>query len=155
MEAKSIREIDAYEKAIKNAAIYCHDKDGNLVIRELEASAVRLIFENYLAGYSILGLRKLLLEKGINSPTNKILCCKQSIEMILNNNKYTGDSIILDPEKTQSSRDGYCVYGHHPAVISREMFEAAQINRVSRSNVILTEAGKTRKSTKYSSKKKV
>ncbi|NMB01399.1 MAG: hypothetical protein GX971_07785 [Firmicutes bacterium] len=78
---------------------YDHDKDGNLLIKESEASAVRLIFESYLAGYSILGLRKLLLEKGINSQTNKILWCKQSIEMILNNYKYTGDSIILDPEK--------------------------------------------------------
>jgi len=133
---------------------YDHDKDGNLIIKEPEASAVRLIFESYLAGYSILGLRKLLLEKGIDSPTNKILWCKQSIEMILNNNKYTGDSKILDPEKTQSGRDGYCVYGHHPAIISKEMFEAVQIERVSRSNVIKTEAGKSRKSTKYSSKRK-
>lgn len=133
---------------------YGHDKDGNLVIKEPEASAVQFIFESYLAGYGILGLRKLLLDKGINSPTNKILWCKQSIEMILNNNKYTGDSIILDPEKTQSGRDGYCVYGHHPAVISREMFEAVQIVMVSRSNVIQTETGKTRKSTKYSSKRK-
>jgi hypothetical protein len=74
--------------------------------------------------------------------------------MILNNNKYTGDSKILDPEKTQSGRDGYCVYGHHPAIISREMFEAVQIESVSRSNVIQTETGKTRKSTKYSSKRK-
>jgi hypothetical protein len=113
-----------------------------------------LIFESYLAGYSILGLRRLLLENGINSPTNKILWCKQSIEMILNNNKYTGDSTILDPEKTQSDRDGYCVYNHHPAIISREMFEAVQIEKVSRSNVIQTETGKTRKSTKYSSKRK-
>lgn len=133
---------------------YDHDKDGNLVIKELEASSVRLIFESYLGGYSILGLRKLLLEKGINSPTNKILWCKQSIEMILNNNKYTGGSTILDPEKTQSGRDGYCVYGHHPAIISREMFEAVQIEKVSRSNVIQTETGKTRKSTKYNSKRK-
>lgn len=134
---------------------YDHDKDGNLIIKEPEASAVRLIFESYLVGYSILGLRKLLLEKGIDSPTNKILWCKQSIEMILNNFKYTGDSIILDPEKTQSGRDGYCIHGHHPAVISREMFEAVQIERVSRSNVIQTETVKTRKSTKYSSKRKV
>jgi hypothetical protein len=74
--------------------------------------------------------------------------------MILNNNKYTGDSIILDPEKTQSGRDGYCVYSHHPAIINREMYEAVQIERVSRSNVIQTDTGKTRKSTKYSSKKK-
>ena len=133
---------------------YDHDKDGNLVIKEPESSAVWLISESYLAGYSILGLRKLLLEKGLNSPTNKILWCKQSIEMILNNYKYTGDSIILDPEKTQSGRDGYCVHGHHPAVISREVFEAVQIERVSHSNIIQTETGKTRKSTKYSSKRK-
>lgn len=133
---------------------YDHDKDGNLIIKEPEASAVRLIFESYLAGYSILGLRKLLLEKGINSPTDKILWCKQSIEMILNNNKYTGDSKVLDPEKTQSGRDGYCVNSHHPAIISRAMFEAVQIEKVSRSNVIQTETGNTRKSTKYSSKRK-
>jgi hypothetical protein len=37
----------------------------NMGIQKSEALAVRLIFESYLAGYSIIGLRKLLLEKGI------------------------------------------------------------------------------------------
>lgn len=31
---------------------YDHDKESNLVIKEPEAPAVRLIYESYLAGYS-------------------------------------------------------------------------------------------------------
>ncbi|MGE4273708.1 MAG: recombinase family protein [Desulfitobacterium sp.] len=58
-------------------------------------------------------------------------------------------------ERSQSGRDGYCIYGHHPAIISRKMFEAVQKESVSRSNIIQTDTGKTRKSSKYSSKRKV
>lgn len=133
---------------------YDHDKESNLVIKEPEASAVRLIYESYLAGYSIQGLRKLLLEKAIDSPTGKILWCKQSIEMILKNEKYTGDSKILDPRDNPGSRDSYCICDHHPAIISREMFDAVQLERIARSNMVETDGGKVRKSTKYSSKKK-
>lgn len=134
---------------------YDHNAEDNLIIKENEAAAVKLIYESYLNGYSIKGIQKLLLEKWINSPTGKILWCKQSIEMVLRNEKYTGDSKILDPRDDPGSRDCYIIENHHPAIINRDLFDAVQLERAARSNVVITDEGRKRKSSKFSSKSRV
>ena len=42
----------------------------------------------------------------------------------------------------------------HPAIISKEIFEAVQTEKARRSNVEITETGTKRKSTRYSKKRK-
>jgi hypothetical protein len=43
---------------------------------------------------------------------------------------------------------------HHIGIISKEQFEAVQIERAMWSNVEITEEGRKRRNTKYSSKRK-
>lgn len=50
---------------------YVHDENGKLVIDEESARIVKLIFEWYLAGQSVLGIVKELEKRQIPSPTGK------------------------------------------------------------------------------------
>ena len=73
------------------------------------------------------------------------------IESILTNMKYTGDVAIAD---SGGSGNQYMLGDHHTGIISKEQFEAVQIERAMRSNVEITEEGRKRRNTKYSSKRK-
>ncbi len=124
---------------------YCHDIEGNLIINKEQADNVRLIFRYYLDGYSILGIIKKLAVSHIKSPSGKDTWSKRSVEILLNNIKYTGDAIIKTDIGTHIFSD------HHPAIISRDVFEAVQTQQKSRSNMIISSDGRTiRKNTKYS-----
>lgn len=69
----------------------------------------------------------------------------------MSNEKYTGNVELL---KSSKSEVHYLASGSHPAIISKEAFEAVQIEKVRRSNVVKDENGTVkRKDYKYSSKK--
>lgn len=74
---------------------YKHDADGKLVIDEEQAENVRLIFDLYLSGQSILGIIRELEKRKILSPTGKEKWCKRTIDVMLSNEKYTGDVKLL------------------------------------------------------------
>ena len=126
---------------------YRHDKEGQLVINEKEAEIVRFIFRYYLNGYSVLGIINQLKHYSIESPSGNDTWNKHMIEKTLRNIKYAGDSIV----KTSSAT--YILYDHHPAIITRAIFDAVQVQLAMRSNITKNADGTTvRKSTKYSSK---
>ena len=50
---------------------YTKSKDGKLVICPKEAAVVKLIFDLYMEGNSILAITRILEEKGIPTPTEK------------------------------------------------------------------------------------
>ena len=129
---------------------YYNDEDGNLAINESEAKNVRLIYNLYLQGKSVIGIVKELERLGITSPTGKDTWPKRSIDVILSNEKYIGNARLLDDGKHSSY---YLAEDNNPAIISKETFHAVQIEKQHRSNVIKCEEGSRRKNTKYSSKK--
>ena len=128
---------------------YYNDKDGNLAINEAEAKNVRLIFNLYLQGKSVLGIVRELERLGIKSPTGKATWPKRTIDVMLSNEKYIGNVRLLDNGKHSAS---YLSEDNNPAIISKETFQAVQIEKHHRSNVIKGEEGSRRKSRKYSSK---
>lgn len=69
----------------------------------------------------------------------------------MSNEKYTGDVRLL---KSGKSEVHYLASGNNPAIISKETFEAVQMEKVRRSNVVKDEDGSKRKNEKYSSKGK-
>jgi hypothetical protein len=82
----------------------------------------------------------------------------------LANEKYSGDVLVFKtycegfPEsKRKTNTDGkheqYISISNNPMIISKETFKAANEERNRRSNVIKSETGNNRKSTRYSSKK--
>ncbi|WP_286028453.1 recombinase family protein [Ligilactobacillus agilis] len=131
---------------------YKHDKDGKLVIDEQKAENVKLIFDLYLRGQSIIGIIKELEKRRIFSLTGKEKWCKRTIDVMLSNEKYTGDVRLL---KSGKSEVQYLFSDNNPAIISKEVFEAVQVEKKRRSNMVKDENGWQRKNEKYSSKKKI
>lgn len=129
---------------------YKHDKDGKLIIDEQKAENVKLIFDLYLSGQSVIGIIKELEKRRILSPTGKEKWCKRTIDVMLSNEKYTGDVKLL---KSGNSEVYYLSSDNNPAIISKEVFEAGQIEKKRRSNVIKDENGNRRKTQKYTSKR--
>lgn len=131
---------------------YKHNKNSKLVIDEEKAENVKLIFDLYLGGQSVLGIIKELEKRKILSPTGKEKWCKRTIDVMLSNEKYTGDVKLL---KSSKSNVHYLSSDNNPAIISKEIFVAVQIEKGRRSNVVKDENGSNRKSEKYSSKRKL
>lgn len=129
---------------------YKHDENGKLIIDEETAANVKLIFDLYLGGQSVLGIIKELEKREIPSPTGKETWCKRTIDVMLSNEKYTGDVRLL---KSGKSEVHYLASDNNPAIISKEVFEAVQMEKEKRSNVVKGECGNQRKSKKFSSKK--
>ncbi len=122
-----------------------------LGIDDEQAKVVRNIFNWYLEGYSIGGIIKRLETNGIKSPKGKDCWSKKGIESTLTRRKYTGDEAIAD---SGSSENQYLNKDNHEGIISKEQFEAVQLERASCSNVEILEDGTAhRKSKIYSSKR--
>ena len=130
---------------------YVHDKEGNLIIKDDEAKNVTKIFEMYLHGKSVIGIVIELEHLGVKSPTGKDKWSKRTIDVMLSNEKYTGSVRLLDNGKHEAV---YLCEDNNPAIISKQTFQAVQIEKTKRSNVIKGENGAQRKSKKYSSKAK-
>ena len=109
-----------------------------------------MIYDLYLSGQSVVGIIKELERRKIFSPTGKAKWCKRTIDVMLSNEKYTGDVELL---KSSKSEVHYLASGSHPAIISKEVFEDVQMEKVRRSNIVEGKDGRRRKNTKYSSKK--
>lgn len=129
---------------------YVNASDGSLIIEESEAKNVKMIFSMYLQGKSVIGIVSELERLGIKSPTGKGKWCKRTIDVMLSNEKYTGNVRLLDDGKHDAY---YLAEDNNPAIISKETFQAVQIEKQHRSNVTKVEDGNQRKSEKYSSKK--
>ena len=96
---------------------YYNDEDGNLAIDEKEAKNVRLIFNLYLQGKSVLGIVKELERLGIKSPTGKATWPKRTIDVMLSNEKYMGTVRLLDNGKHDAY---YRAENNNPAIIPKE-----------------------------------
>lgn len=126
-------------------------ENGDLVINKEQTDVVKLIFDLYLGGKSILGIVKELKERSIKSPTGKDNWPKRSIEEMLSNEKYIGISVV-----NVGGEEGriYKLNNSHLAIISKEMFDPVQEEKLRRSNIVVDENGIHRNTTKYSSKNK-
>jgi len=142
---------------------YSFCPDGSLAVNVDEADVVRKIFDLYLQGYSILAISRELKSKGIKSPTGKDNCPKRTIETILTNVKYIGNS-LLGKTYTQDFKKKILYVNNgkhpkfehantHPKIIADDVFEKAQQEKDHRSNVNRIDFDTTtRKSTHYSTK---
>ena len=107
--------------------------EGDLMVYPAEAIYVFHIFERFAAGDSLGKISVSLARMNVRSPTGKDIWNKETISKILNNEKYLGDVVL---GKTQI-RGGVqvenfdadtktVIKGHHPAIISRDLFELVQ-----------------------------
>lgn len=105
--------------------------DGQMVINEEQAEIVRWMFAQALAGKGTHKIASELNERGV--PTRKGgSWTATTVRGLLTNEKFTGD-ILFQKTYTDSQfnrhhnngeRDQYFMEDHHPAIVSRETFEA-------------------------------
>ena len=137
--------------------------DGKPRIVPEQAETVRFIYDRYLAGDSIREIKAALEGQGIPTVSGKAEWMASHIRSILTNEKYCGDVLLqknfiqdciskkVIPNTGQLPK--YLIQNHHEGIVSRETFDAVQLEMARRN----AKAGATRKSTptgrgKYSGK---
>jgi len=146
---------------------YYTDTNGDLQINKEEAAVVRSIFEMYLSGESLVGIIGILEARNVKTATGKDKWSKNTLDKLLSNEKYSGDVLLfksysevqLSPVKIKRRKENkgelerYMCVSNHPAIISKELFEAVQTEKQRRTNVEITGEGTRRKTTRYSKKR--
>ena len=114
---------------------------GELVVNPDEAAIVRWIFERYLRGDSFGKIAAGLEAQGIPSPTGKPKWNREAISKLLSNEKYTGRVLLQKTINAGSSKfknnglmPRYLYSDAHEAIISDEIFKAAQQEKMRRMN---------------------
>ena len=118
---------------------YTVDVAGNPIIDEEQAEIVREIFRLYLTGLSERAIASTLMKMGIKTSSGKSTWTQTGIRIILENEKYKGDSRLQKTYTTSyltkkcAKNNGvlpqYYVENSHPAIISPEIFDLAQSER--------------------------
>lgn len=115
---------------------YEYNADKQLVIVPEEAKVVKFIFDSYVNGKSHGKIAAELMEQGIKTAAGRSKWSICGVKTIITNEKYMGDFLA---GKFYTTEDGsfkrrrnygeepmYYIRDHHPAIISRELFEKAQ-----------------------------
>lgn len=120
----------------KNFLGYQKGADGKPEINEDEAKIIRLIYDRYLAGDSLMAICQYLEERKIKTPRGKEKWSNGTVRSILSNEKYKGDALlnktyIVDciSKKTKinnGERPKYYIENNHPAIIDSETFAKVQ-----------------------------
>lgn len=120
---------------------YCLKDGKNMEIIPEEAELVRWIFHAYLDGHSMEWIAKRISEKNIPTRDGKSYWQVSTVKYVLMNEKYVGDALCQKTfasafpfvkRRNHGERDQYYTENTHPAIISREIFEKAQILREQR-----------------------
>lgn len=147
----------------KNFLGYRQGDDGNPEIEPEEAKTVKLIYERYLMGDSLVGIAKRLEKMNILSPSGKEKWQSSTVRSILTNEKYKGDAIINKTYITDclskkvktnnGERPKYYVEDNHPAIIDAVTFGRVQeeLARRASKNKVKQKGTKTEQG-RYSSK---
>ena len=147
----------------KNLLGYEKGPDGKPAIVPEQAETVRFIYDRYLAGDSVREIKAALEGREIPTVSGKTEWMASHIRSILTNEKYCGDVLLqktfiqdciskkVIPNTGQLPK--YLIQNHHEGIVSREIFDAVQLEMARRN----AKAGATRKSTptgrgKYSGK---
>ena len=171
-ESTSSRVRWGKRQAMKSGHVAMHYKqllgyekgsDGRPVIVPEQAEIVRFIYDRYLAGDTTREIKAALEAQGAPTVSGKGVWMASHIRSILTNEKYCGDVLLqktfiqdciskkVIPNTGQLPK--YLIQNHHEGIVSRETFDAVQLEMARRN----AKVGATRKSTptgrgKYSGK---
>ena len=106
--------------------------DGEPEIIPKDAQTILMIAREFLNGGSLKGIKEKLEKAGLPSPAGEPKWTTQTIQRILQNEKYAGD-VLLQKTYTADFLEGkvkknngelpqYYIQNNHPAIIPREMF---------------------------------
>lgn len=125
--------------------------DGEIVIVPEQAEVVRKIFDLYLQGLTLGQIKVYLEAQGIKTVTGKEIWDTKTIQRMLTNEKYKGDTMLQKTftedfmtgkkSRNDGQRNKYYVKDSHPAIVSTEVFDKVQEEMAKRSRVISNEDG--------------
>lgn len=114
---------------------YDKDEDGNLVINSEEAETVKVIYFLYLNGFSCTEIAELLTEYQRKTKLGNIEWSGNSIRDVIQNERHCGDVLARKTwtpsylnhksKKNRNDRNQYRQRDHHEAIVSREVYQAA------------------------------
>ena len=114
-----------------------------------------------------MGIIRSLESKEIKTPTGKPKWGKNALDKLLSNEKYCGNVLIFKtyaevehfPTKVKRRKENngeqaqYISEFNHPAIISKDIFDAVQFEKERRSNVEIVDGVAVRKVKRYSAKR--
>ena len=111
--------------------------DGEMVVNAEQAETVRKIYELYLSGQTLRNIKETLETGGFKNAAGTTEWMTSNLRTILSDEKYCGDvllqkTFIRDCISKQVIRNTgqlpmYLIQNHHEAIISREQFDAVQM----------------------------
>lgn len=120
---------------------YDTDEEGEIFIVRKEAEIVRMIFDRYLAGMSFKDIAEILNQLGYKTIRDNAWS-DGAVKGILSNEKYCGDVINQKTftedylthraVKNTGQREKYYIRDHHAAIVSREVYDEAQVMMATR-----------------------
>lgn len=120
----------------KNLYAYDEGEDGQPRIIESEAAVIRRINDEFLSGRSLPMIKDGLEADKILTPKGGNVWAISAIRNLLKNEKYCGDVLMqktfkTDPISGKTKRNTgqlpmYLIQDHHPAIISRDTYNAVQ-----------------------------
>jgi site-specific DNA recombinase len=123
--------------------------DGEIAIVPGQAEVVRKMFELYLQGLSLGQIKDYLESQGIKTATGKEIWDTKTIQRMLTNEKYKGDTMLQKTftedfmtgkkSKNVGQRGRYYVKDSHPAIVSAEVFDKVQEEMAKRSRIVSNE----------------
>lgn len=125
--------------------------NGEIVIVPEQAEVVRKIFGLYLQGLTLGQIKAYLEAQGINTVTGKDIWDTKTIQRMLTNEKYKGDTMLQKTftedfmagkkRRNDGQRNKYYVKDSHPAIVSAEIFDKVQEEMAKRSRLVSNEDG--------------
>ncbi|OPX42369.1 recombinase [Ruminiclostridium hungatei] len=137
--------------------------DGEIVIVPEQAEVIWKIFDLYLQGLSFGQIKSFLESQGIKTVTGKETWDAKTIQRMLTNEKYKGDTMLQKTftekdfmtgkkSKNIGQRNKYYVKDSHPAIVSAEVFDMVQEEMVKRSRFVRKKDGSVVAGGKYNGK---
>ena len=122
---------------------YYLDSEGNPRVDSDQAEVIRGIYNRYLQGASLRMIRQELEAEGIPNPAGREKWGIGQIRNILGNEKYCGDVLMQKTfiqdciskkvVKNTGQLPMYLIQNNHPAIVSREVYQAVQAEKARRS----------------------
>ena len=121
---------------------YDHDEEGNLVVNAKESQTVKVIYYLYLNGFSFTKIAELLMEYGRKTKLGNTKWNPGTLAGVIANERHCGDVLARKTftpnflthksKKNNNERTQYRQRDHHEAIVSRDVFNAANHLRASR-----------------------
>ncbi|MBP3806459.1 MAG: recombinase family protein [Oribacterium sp.] len=124
---------------------YDHDEDGKLVINEEESQTVRLMYYLYLSGFPIPEIAEILTQLKRKTKLGNTKWYDSTVRAVMQNERHCGNVLswktftydFWEHKKRKNNQDMPQVLkvDHHEAIVSHEIFDAAQSKMAAEKNM--------------------